>query len=90
MRHTTLFVLLSCLTAPAVIAQTTASQASLPTNARQFRKLKVPGEQVEQNVKRMLEELRWHKSLTGALQAGGRKGRPILWVQALGDLDGFI
>jgi len=65
-------------------------EPAMPTNARQFRQLKVPGEQVEQNVKRMLEELRWYKSLTGALQAGSRKGRPVLWIQALGELDGFI
>ena len=90
MRNATLLVLMTCLAAPAVFAQTSASHSTLPTNARQFRKLKVPGEQVEKNVQRMLDELRWHKSLTGALQAGGRKGRPILWVQALGDLDGFI
>jgi len=90
MRNVTLLVLACCTAAPALVAQTAAVEPAMPTNARQFRQLKVPGEQVEQNVKRMLEELRWYKSLTGALQAGSRKGRPVLWIQALGELDGFI
>ncbi len=90
-------LLASCtLLAPALIAQgqdpgkTGAVQTSMPTNARQFKRMKMPGTDVEKNVKRLISELRWYKSLRSALAAGRAKGRPVLWIQALGDLDGFL
>ena len=36
-------------------------------DARSFRRLTVPGEEVAQNVKRLTKELRWHKSVGGAI-----------------------
>ena len=58
--------------------------------ARSFRHLKVPGEQVEQNVKKLVSELRWYTSLRAARGAGKAKDKPVVWIQALGDIDGFL
>jgi len=59
-------------------------------DARNFRKLQVPGPAVAENVKKLRKELHWYSTLNGALSAGRSKGKPILWVHALGDLDGFL
>ena len=59
-------------------------------SARSFRKLTVPGVEVAKNVKRLTTELRWHKNLSSALAAGRAKGKPVVWIQALGDLKGFL
>jgi hypothetical protein len=58
--------------------------------AQSFRRLRVPGEEVEQNVRRLTGELRWHSTLTSALIAGRAAGKPVVWIQALGDIDGFL
>ncbi len=58
--------------------------------ARSFKRLQVPGEQVASNVARLKRELRWHKNLGSALEAGRDSKKPVLWIQALGDLDGFL
>ena len=95
----TLLVLTCCTTlAPALLAQNqdrpqgtrAATQQTLPTNARQFRRLKIPGDEVEKNVRRLTKELRWYKTLGAALGSARAKGRPVLWVQALGELKGFL
>ena len=59
-------------------------------DARTFRKLQVPGPAVAKNVKKLRTELNWYSTLNGALSAGRSKGKPVLWVHALGDLDGFL
>lgn len=58
--------------------------------ARKFRRLKVSGEQVAKNVRKLTKELKWYKNLGSALAAGRREGKPVVWIQALGDLDGFL
>ena len=58
--------------------------------ARSFRHLKVPGEQVAQNVKKLVSELHWYKSLRAARTAGKTSDKPIVWIQALGNIDGFL
>ncbi len=55
-----------------------------------FRRLTVPGEEVAKNVKRLTTELRWHRTVGSALAAGRSSGKPVLWIQALGDLKGFL
>lgn len=59
-------------------------------DARKFRQLEVSGDTVEANVKKVVDRLRWHGSLSSALQAARQKNKPLLWIQALGDLDGFL
>ena len=58
--------------------------------ARAFRKLEVPGEEVVRNAERLTTELRWHASLAEARATAAREGKPVLWIQALGDLEGFL
>jgi hypothetical protein len=59
-------------------------------DARSFRKLQVTGDDVAKNVHKLRTELKWYKTMSGALKAGRSKGRPIVWIHALGDLDGFL
>jgi hypothetical protein len=59
-------------------------------SSRSFRRLEVPGAQVEKNVKRLTKEMTWYSTLSGALAAGRAKNKPVLWIHALGDLDGFL
>lgn len=70
-------------------APTTETQRALKS-VRGFRRLKVPGDEVEQNVRRLTKEMRWHKTLGAALASGRRQSKPVVWIQALGDLDGFL
>ncbi len=58
--------------------------------ARKFRQLEVAGDQVSENVKRLTDELKWHKTLGGALQTARSSKKPLLWIHALGDLKGFL
>ena len=60
------------------------------TKSRNFRMLTLPGEEVATNVKRLTKQLHWHRTLAGALASGRTKGKPVLWIQALGDLKGFL
>ena len=50
--------------------------------------VKCEGKQLAANVKR-LKELEWHKALDQATEAAEANGKPILWLQTLGDLTGF-
>lgn len=56
--------------------------------AKEFRKLKVPGKEVAPAVRKLLK-LRWHKSLRAAAYKARAEDKPILWIQALGDLRGY-
>lgn len=58
--------------------------------AREFRQLEVDGDTVAFNVRKLRKGLRWHNTLAGALQSGRNQGKPVVWIQALGDLDGFL
>lgn len=57
---------------------------------RGFRRLRVPGPVVEKNVAKLTKGLHWYKSLSSALTAGRRQGKPVVFIQALGDLQGFL
>lgn len=59
-------------------------------DARNFRKLRVPGNEVAENIKRLTTEMRWYKTIGGALTAGRSQNKPIVWIHALGDLKGFL
>jgi len=58
--------------------------------ARQFRRLEVSGDEVEANVRTLLKRLRWHSSLSSALGSARANNKPVVLIQALGDLDGFL
>ena len=36
-----------------------------------------------------VKSLKWHESLGDAKAIAAATGKPILWLQALGDIDGF-
>lgn len=57
---------------------------------RGFRSLRMPGDRVEKNVEKLTKKLHWYKSLSSALTAARRQGKPVVFIQALGDLDGFL
>ena len=58
--------------------------------AKRFRKLRVEGEQLAQNTTKLTSELRWHDDLAAAREEARQSGKPVLWIQALGELDGFL
>ena len=94
MRNTAL-ILASLSLLPPLVAQgngqtTTAGRDVAAMSNRSFRRLTVSGEEVEKNVKRLTKSMRWHKTLSGTLAAARAKGKPAVWIQALGDLEGFL
>jgi hypothetical protein len=56
--------------------------------ARKFRAMKVPAKKVTPAVRKLLK-LRWHKALRDAAYKAKADHKPILWIQALGDLRGY-
>jgi hypothetical protein len=48
----------------------------------------VPGKTTNAGVGK-LAALKWHTSLAEAAKAAGKSGKPILWLQILGQLQGF-
>lgn len=99
MRNTALILAACSLLIPAAQAQGTqqtegqtraVSRDVSKLSSRNFRKLTVPGEEVAKNVSRLTKEMKWHGSLSSALAAGRAKGKPVLWIQALGELKGYL
>jgi hypothetical protein len=45
---------------------------------------------LQANVKKLTTSLQWHDSLAEALKSGRQQDKPILWIHALGELDGFL
>ncbi|MEE8143399.1 MAG: hypothetical protein V3T77_09890 [Planctomycetota bacterium] len=54
-----------------------------------FRRMQLSGTEVRANVNKLLE-LHWHNDLQLAQQDAQDLGKPILWIQALGDLEGNL
>ncbi len=57
--------------------------------ARAFRKLEVTGEDL-QAAQAKVSALRWHDSLAAAQAEARETGKPILWIQTLGERQGFL
>lgn len=83
-----LCTLLSLLVVAGVVIAQDADRR-LRKEAKKFRKLEVDGAQVAANVEKLRAELTWHDSLEEALAAAAAEGKPLLWIQALGELDGY-
>ena len=58
--------------------------------ARTFNRQRIPGTKVAAGVKKIFTELDWHRDIHTGLAEAERVGRPLLWIRALGDLDGFL
>jgi hypothetical protein len=59
-------------------------------SAQEFRNLKIDKALVHQRVRKLTKELTWHKKLDAALAASQQSGKPVLWIQALGKLTGYV
>jgi len=57
--------------------------------ARAFQQTKVAGRDLKASVGRVLGGLDWRDDLLDARATAAATGKPILWIQSLGDLDGF-
>jgi hypothetical protein len=62
---------------------------ALSAAARAFQDSQVRGTEVRAAVKRTLGTLQWHRDLDSAARAARELERPIVWVQALGEIRGF-
>jgi hypothetical protein len=56
--------------------------------AREFLSKRVKGKDLKRAVERV-RKLRWLEHLYDAKAASAASGKPILWIQSLGDIDGF-
>ena len=65
-----------------------AEKAAARKDALDFFRLKVPAKKAAPAV-RKVTKLRWHKTLGKALSDAKSKRKPVLYIQALGDLKGF-
>ena len=70
-------------------AQQTWDSVVIPRDSTEFRGLRIDGKTNSARTKRVLTELTWHKSVEKAAAAAVEEDRPIVLVQALGDLKGF-
>ena len=59
-------------------------------DARKFQWVEVDGNKLEPRVQRLIQDLNWHKTLAAAKKEAVQTGKPILWIHALGDIDGFL
>src|SRR5262245_16741363 len=57
--------------------------------ARAFQQTRVAGRDLKSSVGRVLGGLDWREKLEDARATAAATGKPILWIQSLGDLDGF-
>ena len=53
------------------------------------RKTRLEGRDVRRAVTRLVRDLDWHDDLDAALEDAAAAGKPVLWIQALGELDGY-
>jgi len=47
------------------------------------------GAELQRRIERSMRELAWQPTLAAARTEALRRSRPILWLQALGELEGF-
>lgn len=57
--------------------------------AREFLAKRIKGKDLKRAVERVVADLRWHEKLGDAKAASAASGKPLLWVHALGEIDGF-
>lgn len=77
-----------CAPTPAQPSQLSEAEQAAIREARQFRGPQLRGRRLAKAVK-SVTALSWHESLQEAAHLGRAEGKPILWIQALGEIDGF-
>jgi hypothetical protein len=70
------------------VAASPEEKAKARKAALEFFRLKVPAKKAAPAVRKVLK-LRWHKTLKSAVRDARFQRKPILFIQALGDLKGF-
>ncbi len=94
MRSPAVLLGLLTLSCPA-LGQSTLTAAEIPrsseanASAVEFRNLKVSGRDLHRAVGKVVRELDWKSSLRSAQREAVKTGKPIVWIQALGDLRGY-
>lgn len=79
-----------------ISAQSPFTLADVPVSkiaterAQRFRAVTYDKKRVYKNVRTLTRELVWHRDLATARDAAMKSGKPILLIQALGDLKGFV
>jgi hypothetical protein len=73
---------------PAGCGAATPQLSPAETAARTFQQSARRGQEHARGVDRVLKDLKWHKNLADAAKVAQREGKPIVWVQALGDIRG--
>lgn len=58
--------------------------------ARDFRNTRVTGPDLSRRVSHVRRSLAWHKSLEAAQKAARAQSKPIVWIQTLGTLEGYL
>ena len=71
------------------VAQQTWTSVAIPLDPAQFRSLRIDGRTNHARTQRVLRELKWHKSVERVAAAAVEEDRPIVLVQALGEIRGF-
>lgn len=57
--------------------------------AAAFQRQQIKGKELAKRIDKVIKSLHWHEQLVDALAAAAADGKPVLWIQALGDVDGF-
>ena len=58
--------------------------------AQSFQQSRVQGRDLKKAVDTVRKSLTWHDDLEEAIEVAENQDRPILWIHALGDLDGDL
>ena len=82
---------------PQMIAMLLAARSSVKTHlseaeqeARAFCAPQLSGQKLAKAVSHVAKELAWQTSLEAAAKLARAQGKPIVWIQALGTLKGFL
>ena len=81
-------VALLCLSSLAAAPQSWDS-VMIPDGPEQIRKLQIDGKVNHARTARVLDGLNWHASAKSAARDAVQQDRPIVLIQALGDLRGY-
>lgn len=94
MRSPVVLLGLLTLSCPA-LGQSTLTAGQIPrssvadASAVEFRNLKVSGSDLHSAVGKVVKGLDWKSTLMSARREAVKTGKPIVWIQALGDLRGY-
>lgn len=70
-------------------AEAEAALAAAKEAADAFNRTKIEGKELKTRVDRVLKQLHWNETLEAAAVEACASDKPIVWVQMLGDVDGF-